>query len=85
MGRLTPEMSNVRDRVLLQKIAWRVKQIRTSRNITQEVFYYDTNIHIARIETGKLNISVCTLAKICDYFNMSLVDFFKGIDSQTGA
>jgi len=73
-------MSNVRDEILLQKIAWRVKKIRTEKFVTQEVFYHDTNIHIARIETGKLNVSVCTLSKVCDYFDMNLVEFFKGID-----
>lgn len=72
-------MTNVRDKILLKKIAWRIKQLRTANDITQEVFYHDTSIHIARIETGRLNISVCTLAKVCDYFGISLGDFFKGI------
>lgn len=80
LGNLALAMTNVRDKVLLKKIAWRIKQLRTEREMTQEVFYYDTSIHIARIETGNLNISVCTLAKICDYLGVSLVEFFKGIN-----
>ena len=64
---------------LLLKIARRIKQLREERNISQEVFYFDTEIHIARIETAKTNITVSTLKDICDYFSISLADFFKGI------
>lgn len=41
--------------------------------------YIDTNIHIARIETAKVNISVSTLKAICDYFGISLAEFFGGM------
>ena len=61
---------------LLLKIAKRIKQLREEKDISQEVFYIDTDIHIARIETGKLNITVSTLQAICDYFKISLADFF---------
>jgi transcriptional regulator with XRE-family HTH domain len=64
---------------LLLKIAQRIKQLREEKGISQEVFYIDTDIHIARIETGKLNITVSTLQSICDYFEISLMDFFKGM------
>ena len=56
------------DRDLLLAIAKRVKQLREEKDISQEVFYIDTDIHIARIETGKLNITISTLKSICDYF-----------------
>jgi transcriptional regulator with XRE-family HTH domain len=62
---------------LLLKIAQRIKQLREEKNVSQEVFYIDTDIHIARIETGKLNITVSTLQDICGYFDISLFDFFK--------
>jgi len=62
---------------LLWGIAQKIKQLREAKNISQEVFYIDTDIHIARIETGKLNITVSTLQAICDYFEISLSDFFK--------
>lgn len=42
--------------------------------------YNDTNIHIARIETAKGNITVSTLAALCKYYKVSLVDFFKQVD-----
>ena len=65
------------NKVLLLKIAQRIKQLREEKDISQDLFYIDTDIHIARIETGKLNIRVSTLQDICEYFGISLSDFFK--------
>ncbi|MBC7440436.1 MAG: helix-turn-helix transcriptional regulator [Flavobacterium sp.] len=53
-----------------------MKEIRKSKNITLEVFYFDTGIHLARIEQGKTNITISTLSKICEYFEISITDFF---------
>lgn len=64
------------DKELLNKVVIAIKIIRKSKKITLEVFYFDTGIHIARIEQGKSNITVSTLSKICTYFDMSIVDFF---------
>jgi Predicted transcriptional regulator with C-terminal CBS domains len=65
------------NRELLLKIVQRIKQLREEKNISQDMFYIETDIHIARIETGKLNITVSTLQDICEYFGISLRDFFK--------
>ena len=62
---------------LLEKIVACIKEIRKSKNITLEVFYFDTGIHLARIEQGKQNITISTLSKICEYFEVSLSDFFE--------
>lgn len=64
---------------LLDKIAKRIKQLREEKGISQDTFYIDTDIHIARIEVGKVNITVSTLQAICDYFGISLFDFFRDI------
>ncbi len=64
---------------LLDKIAIRIKKLRDEKNISQLRFYNDTEIHIARIELGKINITVSTLKVICDYFDISLSEFFKEI------
>ena len=65
--------------VLLSKIAQRIKQLREEKGFSQETFYIDTDIHIARIELGKVNITVSTLQDICDYFGITLSDFFKDL------
>ena len=69
------------DKELLNKIILTIKQVRKKHGVTLENFYFDTGIHLARIEQGKTNISVSTLSKICNYFNLSLADFFKLFES----
>ena len=65
--------------ILVSKIASRIKQLREEKGISQDSFFIDTEIHIARIESGSSNITVSTLSAICDYFGISLSDFFKEI------
>lgn len=68
--------------ILIDKIVLTIKEIRKNKNITLEVFYFDTGIHLARIEQGKQNITISTLQKICEYFEMNLSDFFKLVEQQ---
>ena len=72
-------MRQLRNPILLKKTVKRIKQLRAERQITQEDFYFDTGIHIGRIEGAHLNISLSTLKAICDYFKITLEEFFKGI------
>ena len=67
---------------LLNKIAKRIKQLREEKGVSQDSFYIDTDIHIARIESGKLNITVSTLQDICAYFEISIVEFFEGMGEE---
>ena len=70
----------IKNTALLKKISKRIKSLRQELGITQEDFYNDTNIHLARIETAKVKISVSTLDAICKYFKISLAEFFEGIE-----
>ena len=65
----------------LKTIILTIKEVRKKHGVTLETFYFDTGIHLARIGQGKTNISVSTLSKICNYFNLSLADFFKLLES----
>ncbi len=65
----------------LKTIILTIKEVRKKHGVTLETFYFDTGIHLARIGQGKTNISVSTLSKICNYFNLSLADFFKLFES----
>jgi transcriptional regulator with XRE-family HTH domain len=69
------------DKELLLSIIQLIKELRKEDNITLEVFYFDTGIHLARIEQGKTNISISTLAKICAYFSISLSEFFARLEN----
>ncbi|HRQ49598.1 MAG TPA: helix-turn-helix transcriptional regulator [Agriterribacter sp.] len=73
-------MAQLRDKILLKKIAIVIKELRENEGLTQEAVYNDTNIHIGRIETAKANLSVSTLSAICTYFKISLSDFLKKVE-----
>lgn len=76
-----PQQKRGRDqKSFLIAIALRVKELRCQAGITQEEFYIDTNIHIARIETGKHNISLSTLHRICSYLGLTIRDFFSEVN-----
>jgi transcriptional regulator with XRE-family HTH domain len=75
-------MGQIKDEILLNKIALRLKALREDKGISQEQLYNETDIHIARIETAKYNISVSTLSKLCKYFKISLTDFFSKIEEK---
>lgn len=64
---------------LNKAIAHRIKYLREQKNVTLEIFYFDTGIHLARVEQGKTNITVNTLYRICLYLDISLKDFFTDI------
>ena len=79
-GLCAKEMSQLKDIKLLQKIALILKELRDEKELSQEEVYNDTNIHIGRIETGKGNISVSTLAALCKYYGIKLSDFLKMVE-----
>ena len=69
------------DAELLKTVILTIKEVRKKHGVTLETFYFDTGIHLARIEQGKTNISVSTLSKICDYFNLELSQFFSEVEN----
>jgi transcriptional regulator with XRE-family HTH domain len=69
-----------KDQELLNSIVLGLKSARKELNITQEDFYNDTGIHISRIETGSVNITISTLKAILDYYEISLSSFFEKIN-----
>lgn len=65
---------------LVNAVGKRLRELRVAKGLSQDVVYIDTDIHIARVEMGKYNITISTLSDLCEYYGISLVDFFKGID-----
>lgn len=72
-------MGQLKNSVLLRKMAERIKMLRSKKGVTQEEFFNDTGIHLGRIESGNSNITVSTLDAICKYFDMTLEQFFRGL------
>lgn len=68
-----------RNDILVEQVVERLKSIRRAQGLTQESVRFDTDLNIGRIESGRHSISLTTLADLCDYYNISLEDFFKEI------
>ncbi len=65
-----------RDTMLLEAIAGRLKELRAEKGVSQETVYEDTGVHIGKIETARYNITVSTLSKLCNYYGITLKEFF---------
>jgi transcriptional regulator with XRE-family HTH domain len=72
--------SQLKDQALLRSTVDGLKVLRKQRNLTQEDFYNDTGIHISRVETGRVNITLSTLKTILDYYQVPLSVFFQSIN-----
>ncbi len=67
------------DTAFKRKVALQIRNLRKQNRVTQEKFFAETRINIARLETGIIDIRLETLRKICYYFDVSLTGFFQGI------
>ncbi|HEX8021846.1 helix-turn-helix domain-containing protein [Mucilaginibacter sp.] len=73
------EYLNDTDSAFKRKVALQIKTLRKQNRVTQERFFNETRINIARLESGIIDIRLETLRKICYYFDVSLAGFFQGI------
>jgi transcriptional regulator with XRE-family HTH domain len=73
-------MAQIRDKKLLQKMAVVLKELREATGLIQDDVYDHTGIHIGRIETANVNLSVSTLSELCKFYKITLVDFFKRVE-----
>lgn len=61
------------------RIGLRIKQLRANAGLTQDQLAYAIDLsrsYLAEVETGKRNISIVNLERICDGLQVSLADFF---------
>ncbi len=54
-------------------------KIRKAQRLMQEDMYFDTGIHIGRIEAGNFDITLSTLKKLTNYYSTDLATLFKKI------
>ena len=63
------------------RIGLRIKEIRTTKNLTQEAVAFKADIdrtNMNHVENGRKNISVATLEKVvCGGLQMTIKDFFN--------
>ncbi|OGX86784.1 hypothetical protein BEN47_12425 [Hymenobacter lapidarius] len=61
------------------EIVHRLQRLRRARGYTLQEVYDATGIHVARLEANKANMRVATLAVLCQYYEISLAEFFQGL------
>jgi transcriptional regulator with XRE-family HTH domain len=69
-----------KDSNYLVELGKNIAQIRKEKGFTQESLAYDSDIslsQIARIETGAINPTICTLLYISKRLEVPLKDFFS--------
>ncbi|MCG8575145.1 MAG: helix-turn-helix domain-containing protein [Flavobacteriales bacterium] len=57
---------------ILQNFAFKVRDLRQKKGVTQANAFNDTGIHFGRIEQGKRDVSLTTLTKIATYFDVNI-------------
>lgn len=72
----------MRDDKLLISIALVLKELRESRGVSQHDVYFETNVHIGRIENCRINPSVSTLAVLLKYFRIKTSEFYAMVEQR---
>ncbi|MBS1599521.1 MAG: helix-turn-helix transcriptional regulator [Bacteroidetes bacterium] len=70
----------IKDKRLLKKVAFSLKQIREKKGLTQSDVYNEINIHVARIELGERDVKLSTLSSLLAFYKIKISDFFKMIE-----
>lgn len=66
--------------MIKEQVGKRIKELRLSKNMSQEDFAYKCGLdrtYITSLERGKRNVSLINLEKIANAFEMSLSEFFN--------
>ena len=73
-------MAQRREDKLIRRVIDKLRVIRKARGLTQAAVYEDTSVDIQKYETQYTNLSLTTLAILCEYYEISLGEFFGGLD-----
>ena len=65
---------------LLRSIAAKLKQLRVERGFTQEVVTDRTKVNVGLYEVGTTNITIVLLTVLCNFYNVTLEEFFRDIE-----
>lgn len=70
-----------RNEKVLREVAERLRDLRNKKGLSQDIVYIDTDVNVKRIEVGSINISLTTLVILCNYYGVTLEEFFRGMDT----
>jgi len=68
------------DKLLLEKLAFRIKSLRKLHNITQDELAYKANIGrstLGNIETAQNDVTFSKVNRIAQAFNLTLAEFLN--------
>ncbi len=68
-----------RDEKLLKAIGLRLRELREACGLSQEKVLFQKNIYLTRIENGYRNVTIGTLVELCDAYNVTVREFFRGL------
>ena len=68
------------DEEALGRIAAKLTALREERGEFQRDAARATGLNIGLIETGRRNITLCTIERLCRYYGISLVRFFDEVE-----
>ena len=68
----------------LQAVGRRLRQLREECGLSQEKVQFKTGIYTVFLETGKRNITVSTLIDLCKVYDVTLEQFFAGMEFYEG-
>ncbi|MCD8172994.1 MAG: helix-turn-helix transcriptional regulator [Alistipes sp.] len=54
--------------------------MREEKGETQHNVYLETDLNIGNLETGRTNFTISTISILCDYYGISLKDFFDSLE-----
>lgn len=63
-------------------VAARLRELREQKGVSQESVYIDTDLNVGRIEAAMNNLTIDTLAILCDYYGVTFEEFFRGIETK---
>lgn len=66
---------------VIRGVIAQLRRLRRARGLSQKTVFNDTEINIGRIESGRGNISISTLADLCAYYEIPLGEFFDSLET----
>ncbi len=68
------------DEKMLRQIMERLRELRKARKLTLGAVREDTGVDLGYYESRLTNLSITTIAILCSYYEITLEEFFKGIN-----
>lgn len=62
-----------------KRIGLRIKMLRMERGLTARAVTHDVGLNIGRIENAGDDIRLGSILKLCEYFEISIQEFFEGL------